>query len=61
MRVLQELLIPCVKYSEEAEPGAQMARVGSNAKQRFRNSSEQNAVNDSPVLKCQIRQLAGKP
>ena len=60
MRMVQQLLIPRVEYGEKTELCAQMARIGGNSKQRFRNSPEQNAVDDPPILKRQVRQFAGK-
>jgi hypothetical protein len=55
VRMMQEPLIPGVKYGEKAEPGAQMARIGGDGKQRFGDGAEQDAVNDPPVLQSQVR------
>ena len=58
--MVQHLLIPGMKHGEKSELGAQMAGIGGNGEQRFRNGPEQDVVDDSPILKRQVRQFAGK-
>ena len=58
MRVMQHLLIPGVKHSQESEVRTQPAFVARNGEQRFRNTAEQEIVDPLSVLKNQRRKAA---
>ena len=50
MRVMDERLVPGVQHGEEADLGAEMARVGSDRAQRVGDGPEEQAVDDGLVL-----------
>ncbi len=44
--MVQQLLIPGMEHGEKSELGAQMAGIGGNGEQRFRNGLEQDVVDE---------------
>lgn len=60
MRVMQHLLIPGVKHSQESEVCSQPAFVACNREQRLRDTAEQERVHPLGVLKNQRREAARK-
>src|SRR6516164_6595766 len=50
--VVQQVLSPCVQYTEEADLGSQMFWIGSNGAQRLRRRPKQDVVNHCLVLEC---------
>ena len=51
VRVMDERLAPGVQHGEEADLGAEVARVGGDGAQRLGDGSEEQAVDDGLVLR----------
>jgi hypothetical protein len=55
VRVVQHSLIPGMEYGEKPDVGSEPARVGGNSEQRFGDGTEEHAVDDTLILKSQLR------